>query len=506
MAVATYDWIAYHAAGHGDTTAVVELATGKSLNYRNFDRRIGRLAAGLRAACGIGAGDRVAVLAHNSIDVFEVQFACGRLGAIFVPINWRLTVPELTHIVRDSAPTVLIYDPEFADAAQELARVCTVPHLLGHGPADSDYECLVATHEALAENVPTTHDDIATIMYTSGTTGHPKGAIITHGMRFWQAINLSIPYRVSAETVCLTVLPLFHVGGLDVFANPAFHFGGVVLVMRTFDPAECLRVLTDVSLGVNLFIGVPAHYLFMSQQPAFASAVFHPKLYAAVGAAPISLTELRQWEDRGLALQQAYGMTEACGGVMALDPADSVRKAGSSGKPLLHVAVRLVTPDGREADAGEIGEIWMKGPSVTPGYWQSPAANAASFTDGWLHSGDAATRDAEGFITIVDRWKDMYISGGENVYPAEVEAVLYQVPGIVELAVIGVPDARWGEVGLAIVVLKPDAEVTEADIMRHCDGRLARYKQPRLVRFVDALPRNATGKVHKPTLRGMFGG
>jgi len=244
----------------------------------------------------------------------------------------------------------------------------------------------------------------------------------------------------------------------------------------------------------------------MAQLPEFETAEFSPNLLACIAASPVPLPQLRRWEARGLPLLQGYGMTETCGVVTMMEPDDRVRKAGSAGKPCLHVATRIVRVDGIDARPGEMGELWVKGPSVTPGYWKNDSANRSSFTDGWLHTGDAALTDDEGFYYIVDRWKDMYISGGENVYPAEVEEVLFKLDGIAEVAIIGVPDERWGEVGRAIIVLASGHQLTEADVMRHCDGNLARYKQPRSVRFVDALPRNATGKVHKPTLRQMFGG
>lgn len=505
MSVPSFDWIAHHAAVRGDQVAMVDLATGRDWTYRDFDDRVARLAGALRTGLGVGRGDRVAVLAHNSTDLFEIQFACGRLGAIFVPLNWRLTPAELTYIVGDAAPSVLVHDPDFAETARDLAASCAIPHLVGRDPADSAYERLFATADRLASAEAVTHDDPATILYTSGTTGRPKGAVITHGMRFWQTINLTGPMRAGADSVCLTALPLFHVGGLDVYANPVFHYGGKVLVMRAFDPTEGLRLLCDRTADVSLFIGAPAHFLFMQQTPAFQEATFNPRLLACIAAAPVPLAQLQTWEARGLPLQQAYGMTETCGIVIALDPADRLRKAGSTGKPCLHTAFRVVRADGSDAPVGERGELWIKGPSVTPGYWRNPEGNAQAFSDGWLRTGDVALVDEEGFYYVVDRWKDMYISGGENVYPAEVEDVLYKLPDIAEAAIIGVPDDRWGEVGRAVITLKPGAALTEADIMRHCEAHLARYKQPRSIRFVDALPRNATGKVHKPTLRTLYG-
>jgi len=250
---------------------------------------------------------------------------------------------------------------------------------------------------------------------------------------------------------------------------------------------------------------VPSIYQFMAQHPAFATSDFSRLVICGVGGAPMPVPLLKVWEERGVALQQGYGMTETSPAVLTLDREDARRKAGSSGKPVLHTEVRIVKPDGGEAGVGELGELWVKGPNVTPGYWNRPDANRTSFTDGWLHTGDATRMDEDGFYYIVDRWKDMYISGGENVYPAEVENVLHQIGAIAEAAVIGIPDAQWGEVGIAIVAVKTGHAVTDVEIHAHCAANLARFKCPRLIQFVDALPRNATGKIHKPTLRSMFG-
>ena len=342
-------------------------------------------------------------------------------------------------------------------------------------------------------------------MYTSGTTGLPKGAIITHGMTFWNCVNLGGPAFISPSTVLLTVLPLFHTGGLNCYTNPVLHSGGTVLIMRAFDPGMALQLIGDAASGINQFFGVPSIYQFMAQHPAFATADFSRLVIGGVGGAPMPVPLLKVWEQRGVALQQGYGMTETSPAVLTLDKEDAVRKAGSSGKPVLHTEVRIVRPDGSDADVGELGELWVRGPNVTPGYWNRPDANASSFTDGWLHTGDATRVDAEGFYYIVDRWKDMYISGGENVYPAEVENVLHQIPAIAEAAVIGIPSEQWGEVGMAIVAVRPGHTLAAEEIHAHCAANLARFKCPRLIEFVDALPRNATGKIHKPTLRNNFG-
>ncbi|GLH82364.1 acid--CoA ligase [Bradyrhizobium sp. SSBR45G] len=482
---------------------MVDLGSNRRFTYAEFDARVARLAAHLRGACGIGKGDRVAVLALNATETLEVQFACFRVGAIFVPLNTRLTIPELQFIVGDAAPKVMIHDDDLADTALAVSRLCAVATALRYGPAAS-YELAIATAKPLMDVEPVTLDDVSTIMYTSGTTGQPKGAMITHGMTFYNCVNLGGPAYITPSSVLLTVLPLFHTGGLNCYTNPVLHVGGTVLIMRAFDPGLALQLISDPALGINVFFGVPAIYQFMAQHPAFATADFSRLTIGGVGGAPMPVPLLNTWENSGVALQQGYGMTETSPAVLALDREDAGRKAGSAGKPVLHTEVRIVRPDGSDAAIGELGELWVRGPNVTPGYWNRPDANRSSFTDGWLHTGDATRVDEEGFYYIVDRWKDMYISGGENVYPAEVENVLHQLSAVAEAAVIGIADPQWGETGMAIIAVKPGHSLSEADIHAHCQANLARFKCPRTVRFVDALPRNATGKIHKPTLRKSF--
>ena len=503
MRVRYYDWIAHYARRTPHKVAAVDLFSKRSFSYVEFDARISRLASHLRHQLGVGRGDRVAALALNTTDTLEVQFACGWLGAVFVPLNTRLTVPELQFIVGDAAPKLMVHDADLAETALSAAKLCNITSALLLGPSGS-YEAAIASAKPLDRIEEVTLDDISTIMYTSGTTGQPKGAIITHGMTFWNCVNLGGPAYISPSSVLLTVLPLFHTGGLNCYTNPVLHAGGTVKIMRQFDPAFALKLISDPAEAINVFFGVPSIYQFMAQHPAFEAADFSRLVIGGVGGAPMPVPLLQVWEARGVALQQGYGMTETSPAVLVLDREDAVRKAGSAGKPVLHTEVRVVRPDGSDCAVGELGELWVKGPNITPGYWKRPDANQSSFTDGWLHTGDATRVDEEGFYYIVDRWKDMYISGGENVYPAEVENVLHQLSAIAEAAVIGVSDAQWGEAGLAIVAVKPGQSITEAQILTHCAANLARFKCPRLIRFVDALPRNATGKIHKPTLRKIF--
>jgi fatty-acyl-CoA synthase len=508
MFTRVYDWIAHHANQAPEQVAMVDLFSAREFTYAQFDERVGCLAGYLRTGLGVERGDRVAVLSANSTDIFEIQFACFRLGAVFLPLNWRLAPPELEYIVGDSTPKVLLCDEDNLEVGRHLQNLLGTQHIVdvrGDG-STSDYEIGIAESLPVTQMIEQTHDDICTLLYTSGTTGRPKGAIITHAMVFWNATNLGIPMAVSADTSFLTVLPLFHTAGLNCNANPVFHAGGRVLVMRMFEPAQALALIGDETVGVTHFFGVPAIYLFMAQQPDFESADLSRLRGAGVGGAPISTALIEAWTSRGVKLQQGYGMTETSPAVLFLRAADCERKIGSAGKPVLHGETRVVNEDGTEVSPGEVGELWVRGSHITPGYWNRPEATAEAITHGWLHTGDAARIDEDGFYFIVDRWKDMYISGGENVYPAEVEEVLYQLPMIAEAAVVGVADDKWGEVGCAVIVVKEGQRLDETEILAHCVGRLARYKQPKSVVFLEALPRNATGKVLKHELRDQVGG
>lgn len=507
-AVRAYDWIAHHALNRGGKEAVRDLGTQRSFTYAELDRRVDAMAAHL-TSLGIGRGDRIAVLAHNGVEYFDVQFACARIGSICVLLNWRLTVSELEYIVGDSAPKMLVHDVEFSGAADQLQHRCGIDGLLeiAGGTPDSAYEQAIAAHDGEpVDRVTLTHDDVVTIMYTSGTTGLPKGAMITHGMNFWNCVNLGIPGGIGLDTVHLNVLPLFHTGGLNCYSNPVLHAGGTVVILKTFDPGETLRILGDPQQGITHFFGVPAPYQFMMQHPDFSSTDLSRLRVAGVGGAPCALAIMEAWFERGVPLLQGFGMTETSPAAIFLDPSDALRKIGSTGKALMHTEFRIVNEEGADCGPDEVGELWVAGPHITPGYWNKPEATADAFEGRWLKTGDAARMDDEGFVYIVDRWKDMYISGGENVYPAEVENVLYQLPEVAEAAVIGVPSDRWGETGLAVLALKPDAELDRQRVQEYCAERLARFKVPADIAIVDALPRNATGKVLKRELREQFVG
>jgi len=504
MDVKHYDWLARHAARVPGKLAAIDLASGRRFTYGEFNERTGRLAQFLAHGAGIGRGERVGALAHNSTDLFEMQFACAKLGAIFVPFNWRLTAAELEYIIGDAAPKVVFHDPEFAETLQSLQKAAGAELLVetsGLGEP-SPYEDAIATADEEAIAVEVTHGDTWSILYTSGTTGRPKGAMLSYGVTFYNAINAAMAARITSDSVNHDVLPLFHTAGLNLYANPVFHAGGTVLVGREFDPGEVLAMIGDASLGITHFHGVPAHFLFMSQHPDFERTDFSHIELAAVGGAPIAVSLLDTYAERGLDIAQAYGMTEVGPCALMQPLGDVAAKRGPVGKPVMHVEARIVDPEGQDVTPGDIGELWFKGPIVIPGYWGRPDADAETFTDGWLHTGDAARIDEDGDYYIVDRWKDMYISGGENVYPVEVENTLAAHPAIFEAAVISRPDERWGEIGHAIVRLIEKKTATAEEITSFCSNTLARYKIPKSVEFTDEpLPRTASGKLLKRQLR-----
>ena len=502
MTVNHYDWSAYHANVRPNKIAIRDLSINKELTYSELEIRSNKLAEWLQKN-GVGKGDRVAILSHNCAEFFELEFACAKIGAIELPLNWRLTKPELEYILNDSTPTVLIYDSAFLDISLELQKDCQIKGSLQIDNEDplNQYESALRESNGNYEEVPTTHDDLIMIMYTSGTTGHPKGAMINHRMQLYNCINLASPAFVSAETVQLVVLHLFHTGGMNCYANPVLHAGGELILIREFDPGLALSILGNSEYKVSHFFAVPAPYQFMMNHPDFDKTDLSFLKIAGIGGAPCAEAILKTWSGRGVSMIQGWGMTETSPGGIGLDAADAERKLGSAGKPLMHTEVKVVDDDGNELPWGEVGELYIRGPNITPGYWNKPEATEESFDGDWLKTGDAARFDDEGFVYIVDRWKDMYISGGENVYPAEVENVIYQLPQVAEAAVIGVPDERWGETGKVFISLKEGQSIEEKDIIEHCLKNLAKFKVPQSVEFIELLPRNATGKVLKRELR-----
>jgi fatty-acyl-CoA synthase len=481
---------------------------GTVTSHAGFAERV-RRAAGMLAALGVTAGMRVAWTGGNHPSALETLYACGQLGAIWVPVNARLTAPEARYVLAHSGATAVVHGRDQGELADALrgrlpgvrswvaAEPCSV------GGADSlPYEELLAAAAPEPRDEPVSLEAPCLIMYTSGTTGRPKGAVLTHGNMTWACLDQLLAFDLTADERTLALAPLFHIGGLNGTVNPTVLRGGCVVMVRRLDPASVLEVIEEQR--VNSFFAVPTMLDALSRDPGFRTRdLSHLRMVCAAGA-PLPLPTLRTWLDRGVTMQQSYGMTESAPAGTVLDSANAERKVGSAGRPQFFTDVRVLRPDGTEAAAGEVGEIVVSGPNVMAGYWDEPERTAEALAGGWLHSGDAGAVDDEGFLYIRDRYKDMIISGGENVYPAEVESALLELPGVTEAAVIGVPDDKWGETPLAVLVLAPDAVRDPAAIQAALRRRLAAFKVPRLFEFADALPKTATGKIRKPDLRALY--
>jgi fatty-acyl-CoA synthase len=477
----------------------------RTLNYAQMQQRIEQL-AGRLDRLGVRRGDRVAFLGINQPMLLFALFATARLGAIFVPLNFRLTGSEVAANVGDADASVLIADAQHRSLIDGVrAYLSSVRHFLNEDATDG-WEPIDDGGHVVTDQMRGDADDAAVIMYTSGTTGRAKGAMLTHGNLWWNNANAMHQFDVLASDVTLAAAPLFHIGGLNVLTLVTLQKGGLVLVHPSFDPAI---VLADVQRHrVTTMFGVPTMFQLMALHPTFADTDLSSLRLLICGGAPCPESLLRAWQTRGVPIEQGYGLTETAPMVSFLPPEFALSKLGSSGRPPLFSEVRLVETDGKPVTEPKVkGEILARGPNVMRGYWRNPKATAEAIDpDGWFHTGDVGWLDSDGFLTISDRVKDMIISGGENIYPAEVENVLDQHPGIAEAAVIGVPDANWGETVCAIVALKPGQHLDLEQLRDFAGAELARYKLPRRLEIVPSLPRNAEGKILKRQLREQFGG
>lgn len=488
---------------------------GVDTTYARLSERVDALAAWLQRVRGIRAGDRVAYFGANHPALLEALFAAGRIGAVAVLVNARLAREEVHHVLADSGARLLFVDPGLwpglsgpgagrLPSVEALVTVEAPPAPLDPGPAIDvvDLAAAMDSGASLAGSLEVPGvglDDPCLLMYTSGTTGRPKGAVLTNGNMFFNDVNVLIETDIRPDEVTLAAAPLFHIAGLNGLVLPVLLKGGRVIVHRSFHPTRALEEVERSS--VTSMFGVPAMLDAMTASSAFAEADLGSLRTLIVGGAPVPERLLRQWSGRGVQIQQGYGLTETSPAVLKLAAEDAVARLGSAGRPQFLVDVRLVGLDGCEVQPGEAGEILTRGPNVFHEYWGLADATRAAFQDGWFRTGDVAVQDEDGFYTLRDRAKDMYISGGENVYPSEVESALLDVDGVAEAAVIGVPDEKWGEVGRAYVVLQPGADLAEEDVLAALQGRLARYKQPRSVAVIDEMPRTSTGKLQKQVLR-----
>ncbi|HYI64592.1 MAG TPA: AMP-binding protein [Allosphingosinicella sp.] len=479
--------------------ALEDAATGRALTCAALDERAAR-AASLLAARGVGAGDRVAILTRNRIEFFEILFGCAKLGAILVPLNWRMPPAELDGLIADAEPALLLHGAIEAGAVRSLAAAPPAIDL------DRGYEALLAAAppgRAMRSRWPAAEPWY--LIYTSGTTGRPKGVIYTYRMAIANHVNIGGAIGLTGADTHASFLPVFHTAGVNLHALPTLIAGGRVIVMDGFDANAVLALIEARRL--DTFFAVPTIYQSLLDHPRFASAPLAHVRHWGCGGAPLPNVLAEQYRELGVRVCNGMGMTETGPTAFLVDPADAWDRIGSVGKPQLLCGARIVDSDDCEVPDGRVGDLQFAGPGVTPGYWRNEEATRAAFTaDGWLRSGDLARRDADGFFWIAGRRKEMFISGGENVYPAEVENVLSAHPAIVEAAVLAEADPKWGEVGRAFVQLAPDRGHPDgAELTAFCRARLAPYKVPRRFEFVAEFPRTSAGKIQKHLLAGSAG-
>ena len=489
--------------------AIVEVERDRRFSYAEMNARVNRVAHTLLDR-GVRPGDRVAFLMMNSAEYLEGYFACAKIGAVMVPLNWRLVPDELDFILRDSGSTSLFFDTEFDAAVADLhGRDLDIRSWIRVGDNSSrpewalDFSGLTAS---ASEEEPATGadgDDLLFIMYTSGTTGLPKGVVHSHNTTAWGSLTMNMTADIRYRDRYLQMLPLFHVGALTP-ATAIFHRGGTLVLMRAFDPSAAFDAIEGERCTVGL--AVPAMLQFMWVSPKRESCDLSRLRWMLCGAAPVPVSVIENYNQIGIAIHQVYGLTETCGPACLISSEESLAKAGSTGPAFFHTDVRVVDDAGQDVAPGESGEVIIRGPHVMLEYWNRPDATAEAIRDGWLYSGDLATVDKEGFVYIQDRKKDMIISGGENIYPAEIENVLSGYNKIKECAVIGQPSERWGESPVAIVVLVDGQQADPQEIIDFCHGKLGRFKIPRTVDFIDEIPRNPSGKILKRILREQFPG
>jgi len=491
-----------------DRPALVDASTGARLTYAELDERASRCARALLGELGLRPGDRLALLAHNRLEYIDLFFAAARTGVVLVTLGYRLTPAELEYMLEDSAPRALIYDGALASTVRELRQQVQLERWIAldepAAPADLRHHEVVARADGGVTWDRPGPEDTLCMIYTSGTTGRPKGVLLPGRMFAWNAYNTVINWQLREDDVTAVFTPLYHAAGMSAFLAPIFAIGGTVVLHRDFDPAEVLRTIERERCTVVL--GVPTIFKMLLDCPELGRVSLDHVRWLISGGAPLPTYLVQAYAERGVVLKQGFGMTEVGVNCFTMSAEEARSRSGSIGKPMMFTEARLLDEGGRDVQIGEVGELLLRGPHVSNGYWQNPEATAAALDEeGWLHTGDLARRDGDGFFYIAGRRKEMFISGGVNVYPAEIEAALLQHPAVQDAAVVGVPHPKWGEVGHAFVVLRPGAAASDDELSRHLLGRLARFKVPRRIQRIDTLPRTAYGKVQKHLLLEQIG-
>ncbi len=496
--VYTQDWTQKWAVYSPDKIAVKEYESGRTLTYGELNRLANRLAHHLTHELELVKGERIAVLAENCLEYIILFAAVQKTGLILVPLNYRLASAEIDYLLQNAEPKMVVGEQKYQAtlAATKAFHQVSIQWSIEELRVFCDKEQWKKEDHGFPI-IPVSADDPVFILYTSGTTGFPKGALYTHQMLFWNSINTSMSLLINTESRTINCMPPFHTGGWNVLTTPFLHHGGYTCLMKKFDPAAVLQLLQAES--ATIFMGVPTMLKMIADEAAFDQADFSSLYYIIVGGEPMPVPLIEQWDEKGVAIRQGFGMTEVGPNLTSLHQDDAIRKKGSIGRPNFYVQIRIVDEKGADVPTGQSGELLLKGPMVTPGYWRNEAATQKALQDGWFHSGDMLVQDEEGYLFVVDRIKNMFISGGENVYPAQIERILVQHECISEAAVIGVRDEKWGEVGQAFVVKK--AEVTAEEVIGFCKEQLAKFKVPKYVVFVEELPKNDTGKIDRKKLK-----
>jgi len=494
------DWFGRWNMYNPKKVAVEEFETSRAFTYGQL-HQLGNYTAGWFAdELKLAKGDRVAILAENCLEYITLLAVAQKTGIIIVPLNYRLTPHELEFMLGDAAPKVTFVEEKFRDKLEGISKLNDLTQVLSlEDLARRSDTFLKENQDAAFENIPVDENDPLLIIYTSGTTAFPKGSIYTHKMMCWNSINTQMRLDLTADDRSINCAPPFHTGSWNVLQTPFLHHGAYTLMMRTFDAGLVLKALDEHKM--TIFWAVPTMLKLMMDDPHYEASKLELVRYFIVGGEAMPIPLIEQWHKKGIFIRQGYGLTEVGPNVTSLNHQDATRKAGSIGKPNYYYEVRIVDEQGRAVPVGEVGEFLLKGPTVTPGYWNNPEATLQTIKDGWFNTGDLVRMDEEGFIYVVDRIKNMYISGAENVYPAEVEYLLRKHPAVDEVAIIGVHDAKWGETGKACVVFKKDMKVTAAEIIEYCNGKLAKYKIPRQVVFLNELPKNHAGKIDRKKLK-----
>lgn len=490
------DWLKRWNLYSPQSIAIQDGDTGREFSYARLFELANKGAQLLQSQFQVNKGDRVAVLATNELEYVFLFFALQRLGAVMVPINFRLTQREVRHILTDSAPKLVVLQENLNGALEGLSTNEVPQKLFLQGP-----HSFASALEAFSDNsempfLPTETDPVM-ILYTSGTTGSPKGAVLTYRMLFWNSINTTLRLNISQTDCTVIFLPFFHTGGWNVLTTPFIHRGAKVVFIKKFDADQILRLSEEQK--ATLLFGVPTTMDMMAQSPRFPSTDLSRIRYAIVGGEPMPLELIKVWGKKGVPIRQGYGLTEFGPNVFSLNEEDALRKIGSIGFPNFYIDAKVVDSEGNELGNNQVGELILRGPMIMQGYWKNEKATEETIKNGWLHTGDLVRRDEEGYFYVVGRKKDMFISGGENVYPPEVEQILRSHPSVLEAAVIGVPDEKWGEVGKAFIV-RQKSDLTADELLNHCAKNLAKFKIPKHFVFLATLPKGDSGKILKRQL------